>query len=201
MYQIIAKAEGAPSQEMMRGPMMQVLLAERFKLQVHRESREVPVYVLTEAKGGAKLQPFQEGSCTLVDRTKAPAPPPATGPKNCMFQFGNKKGANVLLDAQGTNLTDFAHLLAFGFDRPVIDKTGIAGRFDIHLEFTPDEATPRFLPGADPDGGPATPAAAASDPVGPSIMTAIQQLGLKLEPAKGPRDFLVVDRVARPSGN
>jgi bla regulator protein BlaR1 len=201
IYQIIAKAEGTASQEMMRGPMMQVLLAERFKLQVHRESREVPVYVLTLAKGGAKLQPFQEGSCTPIDRTKAPAPPPATGPKNCMFQFGNKKGANLLLDAQGTNLTDFGNLLAFGFERPVIDKTGIAGKFDFHLEFSPDEATPKFLPGADGDGGPAAPGDAASDPVGPSLFTAIQQLGLKLEPSKGSKEFLVIDHVERPTGN
>ena len=201
MYQIIAKAEGTPSQEMMRGPMMQVLLAERFKLQVHRESREVPVYVMTVAKGGAKLQPFQEGSCTPVDRTKGPVPLPATGPQGCMFQYGNRKGANLVLDAQGTNLTDFGHLLAFGFDRPVIDKTGIAGKFDFHLEFTPDESTPKFLGGTDRDGGPPSPAAAASDPVGPSIMTAIQQLGLKLEPAKGPKELLVIDRLERPTAN
>jgi uncharacterized protein (TIGR03435 family) len=118
-----------------------------------------------------------------------------------MFQYGNRKGANLVLDAQGTNLTDFGHLLAFGFDRPVIDKTGIAGKFDFHLEFTPDESTPKFLGGTDRDGGPPSPAAAASDPVGPSIMTAIQQLGLKLEPAKGPKELLVIDRLERPTAN
>ena len=62
-YQITAKAEGTPGMEMMRGPMLQALLEDRFKLKIRRESREVPAYAMTVAKGGPKLKPFEEGSC------------------------------------------------------------------------------------------------------------------------------------------
>jgi uncharacterized protein (TIGR03435 family) len=74
-------------------------------------------------------------------------------------------------------------------DRPVIDRTGIDGIFNFHVEFTADESTPNLF----------DPYRPASDP-GPSIFTAVlEQLGLKLEPAKGPRDFLVIDHVERPT--
>lgn len=100
------------------------------------------------------------------------------------------------MDAEGSTLSDFSKLLNLILDRPVIDKTGIAGRFDIYLEFSSDQVTPGLL-GLAPDA-PAT----ASDPTGPTIFTAIQeQLGLKLEPAKGPVEFLVIDHVERPSEN
>jgi len=78
-----------------------------------------------------------------------------------------------------------------GLDRPVVNRTGLKGRFDIHLEFAPDEAIDvRQAPGA------------AGGLSGPSIFTAVQeQLGLKLEPARGPREYLVIDRVERPLDN
>ncbi len=79
-----------------------------------------------------------------------------------------------------------------------MNKTGIAGKFDIYLEFAVDESTPRFLPGGDMAQTIVQP---SSDPAGPSVFTAIQQLGLKLDPAKGPGDFLVIDHVERPSAN
>lgn len=79
-------------------------------------------------------------------------------------------------------------------DRPVVDKTGITGLFDFHLEFSPDETTPGFHPGTPEDG--------LTDRRGPSIFTAVQEhLGLKLESAKGSREFLVIDHVERPSEN
>ena len=78
----------------------------------------------------------------------------------------------------------------------MIDKTGIARRFDIHLSFSPNESMPG-LRGPEPDAP-----AAASDPTGPTIFTAMQeQLGLKLAPAKGPIEFLVIDHLERPSEN
>jgi bla regulator protein BlaR1 len=189
LYMINAKAEGLPSEEMMRGPMMQAILEDRFKLKVHRETREVPVYALTEAKGGSKLQPFREGSCIVIDRTAFP-PPPAD-PKNCHAR-GTKKGPDQIVEAQGITVEEFSKVFLNGpLDRPVINKTGITGRFDFHLEYAPDEATPLF----------ARPDVNAPDR-GPSIFTAVQeQLGLKLEPAKGPGELLVIDRVERPSEN
>jgi uncharacterized protein (TIGR03435 family) len=174
----------------MHGPMLQALLEDRFKLRVHRETRDVPVYALTIAKGGLKLPPFKEGSCTPVDHTQFP---PFSAPltpdqiaKNCHAR-GTKDGLNLKVDAQGMTLDDFAKIFldTHTLNRPVVNKTGIAGRFDFHLEYAPERGAP-------------------ADDVseGPSIFTALQeQLGLKLESAKGPGEFFVIDSVERPSEN
>jgi uncharacterized protein (TIGR03435 family) len=89
-------------------------------------------------------------------------------------------------------MEDLSAYLSGNLDRPVIDKTGIAGTFDFQLQFAIDDTTRNF-PGAR--------AATPSDDPGPSIFTAIQSLGLKLESAKGPVEFLVIDHVEKPSGN
>jgi uncharacterized protein (TIGR03435 family) len=102
-----------------------------------------------------------------------------------------------VVDAQGTTLTDFSQLLDLVLDRPVMDKTGRPEKFDIHLEFAPDAAAPRFLPGGDL----AAPGGAPLGESGASIFSALQQLGLKLEPTKALREFLVIDHVARPTEN
>ena len=73
-------SQAPPSQAMMLGPMMQALLAERFKLQIHSESRDVPVYILTVGKGGPKLQPAREGTCRPINLTSSPAGPPVQPP-------------------------------------------------------------------------------------------------------------------------
>jgi len=183
-YTIEAKAEGPQTEEMTKGPMLQALLEDRFQLKTHRETREVPVYELTVAKGGPKLQPF-DGSCTPVDFAKTPQlPTPPKAPGECRNVFGTS-GPNSTSYYRGISVDDFAtHRLGVGtVGRPVINKTGITGRFDIHLEFTPDRNADK------PDAG-------------PSIFTALQeQLGLKLIPAKGPGEFLVIDHVERPSEN
>jgi uncharacterized protein (TIGR03435 family) len=187
LYNINAKAEGSPGEGMMWGPMLQALLEDRFKLKIHRETREVPVYALTVAKGGSKLKPFTEGSCTALPLT-LPRPTLPPGQQYCNA-FVRVQQPSV--EAQGATLAEFSKLVALVFDRPVIDRTGIAGKFDIHLEFAVDESTPKLRP-SDPD----------DSARGVSIFTAIQQqLGLKLESAKGPGEFLVIDRVERPSGN
>jgi uncharacterized protein (TIGR03435 family) len=173
--------------------MLQSLLEDRFQLKIHRETREVPVYSLTVAQGGYKLKPFTEGSCTPMP-LKVPMQAPPPGQEYCKVRVSARKPA---VDAQGSTLAEFSQLLTLLLDRPVIDQTGITGKFDIHLEFAIDKATPRFLRGGDL----ARFAETASDPALPAIFTAIQQLGLKLEPAKGPREFLVIDHMERPSGN
>ena len=101
------------------------------------------------------------------------------------------------VDFEGGTLSAFAGLLGMILDRPVIDKTGITNRFAIHLEFSPDDFTsPR--PAAAEPGAPA----AVRGPDAPGIFQAIQeQLGLKLVPAKGPVDLLVIDHIERPSEN
>lgn len=199
LYLINAKAEGNPSPEMMQGPMLQALLEDRFQLKVHRETKQVPVYALTVAKGGAKLEPSPEGSCVPMPMT-FPLPPLAEGQKYCRNMVGGRHGQNVTLNVESASLDEFAKLASLVLDRPVIDKTGIAGKFAIRLEFAIGEPTPRYLPGGDLAGVAPTPEA-TSDPPGPSIFAAMEQIGLKLERAVGPREFLVIDHVARPSEN
>jgi uncharacterized protein (TIGR03435 family) len=183
-FQIGAKADGRFSQAMMNGPMLQALLEGRFKLKLHRESRVVPAYALTVAKGGPKLQPLKEGSCTSPDPENPPSPPPGEDfPVICGTISGRRNGPNQTMTVHGMSLDEFSKFGMGLFGRPVINKTGIAGKFDLHLEFEPNNA-------------------AADEPSGPSIFTALQeQLGLKLVPTKGPFDVLVIDHVERPSDN
>ncbi len=199
-YDINAKAPGAQNQGMMKGPMLQTLLEDRFKVKLHRETKEGPVYAMTVAKGGLKLEPFKEGSCTPVD-PNIPQTRPAPGQGHLCDTFRiAQKGLNLTVEIDGMNLDELSKSFGQLMDRPIIDKTGISGRFDVRLQFTPDETTPRlFRRSGDAGGGqPAT----AADPSGPSIFTAFQeQLGLKLDPAKGPSEFFVVDHVERPSAN
>jgi uncharacterized protein (TIGR03435 family) len=184
--------------EMMNGPMMQALLEDRFKLKMRREIREVPVYDLTVAKGGPKLKPF-DGSCTPFKTF--PPPPLAPGqPAICTPMELRLKGpalGTAVVEMHLRSVEYLSEILARVLGRLVIDKTGIAGNFDFYLEFAVDQSTAGIVaaPGA-PRPGPDDP------PGGPSIFTEVQnQLGLKLEPARGPRQFLVVESVERPSEN
>jgi uncharacterized protein (TIGR03435 family) len=193
-YQIDAKANSASGQAMMRGPMLQTLLEDRLKLKIHHETREVPAYALTVAKGGLKLHPFQEGSCIPRDFPlffeqfpPQPFPELPLGQKYCAVRT-TENGGSVTLEAAAMSIDDFTKYSLPELDRPVVNKTGITGLFDFHLEYAPDE----------PAGAGATPAEVA----GPSIFTALErQLGLKPELAKAPGDFLVIDHVERPSAN
>ena len=109
-YQITAKAEGTPGQEMMRGPMLQALLQDRFKLKIRRESREVPVYNLTVAKNGPKLQPSAAGSCVALeafDFTKEPAPGQGP-PPICAFRMLSRGKPNPTWQVRGATLEDLA---------------------------------------------------------------------------------------------
>jgi uncharacterized protein (TIGR03435 family) len=191
-FDIEAKSDGHQSILMMQGPMMQTILEDRFKLKIHRETRQGPVYELALGKGSPKLEPLQDGSCTpaVVGR---PLPPLASDQRRCR----NMVDPRGKVDIEGGTLSMLAGLLGMALDRPVIDKTGIPNYFEIHLVFSPDNSAAPRPPTADPG----TPAA-ASAPDGPSIFRAIQeQLGLKLTPAKGPVDVLVIDHIERPSEN
>jgi len=83
----------------MNGPMLQALLEDRFKLRIHRETRQLPVYELTVARGGSRLTQFREGSCTVVDWTKFPLPTLAPGQKPCGGGVGGRKGPNITLNS------------------------------------------------------------------------------------------------------
>jgi uncharacterized protein (TIGR03435 family) len=151
--------------------MVQALLADRFKLAMHPETRELPIYALVVAKGGPKLGIAQQDGTTV--------------------NHGRDH-----IEVQGSNsVALIAEELSKDVGRPVVDKTGISGRYDIKLHWTPDDSPTPKPNGADGDS-------AAADSAGPSIFTAIQeQLGLKLESQKGPVQVLVIDHIEMPSEN
>lgn len=196
-FDIEARADGEPSGAMMRGPMMQTLLEDKLKLKVRRETREAPAYALVASEGTPRLEPFQEGSCTPNDLSRSLAMSPTPGVKHCTFLVGSSalSGSMPAAIAKGATLNDFAKLLSWAVGRPVIDATGITGRFDFHLEFALDENTPTMLDLRRILGD-------AVSTARPTILTAIQQqYGLKLVPSQAPREFLVVDHVEKPSAN
>jgi len=183
----------------MMGPMLRALLEDRFKLKIRRETKETPVYALTAAKNGFKLQPLKEGSCIPIDFNHLPQPPEPGQPRPnyCGSMSIRSSPQGATMDARGWGLHDFSARLSTMVDRKVIDKTGIAGLFDFHLEYTRDETS--GFPGR---GGDAGGAAAPAAPEGPSIFIALQeQLGLKLTPDKAPVESLVIDHVEKPSEN
>lgn len=174
-YDFEMKAEGNPPVAQMYGPMLRAVLEERFRLKVHRETREAPVYWLRANKGGAKLKQSAQGSGRV------------------------KTDPHGVIDMTGVTMADLAAQLGLRLDRDVVDRTGISGRFDIHLEVAQTELRPRRVAGSSVarDDSPAS-----ADLSGPSIFTAVErQLGLKLESAKGPVSVLVIDQIERPSAN
>jgi uncharacterized protein (TIGR03435 family) len=190
-YSIEARAEGPHSIAMMRGPMMQRLLEDRFHLKTHRETREVPVYIMTVDKDGPKLQPAKEGGCNQLDTSDLTQSLkiPLGGKPWCVVAPPVRNGTAWMWDVSGMSLDVFSKLLKIA-GRPVIDRTGITGAFDIHLGW--EENDPNAPP---PDG-------AASEPPNTSIVSVIRKrLGLQLDPGKGPREFLVIDHLERPSEN
>jgi bla regulator protein BlaR1 len=196
-YTIDAKADGPASPEMMRGPMMQSLLEDRFKLKIHRETREVPVYELTVAKGGPKLRVAQPGSCVIDPPSSAWAP----GQPVLHFCGGFIRRNNGI-DMNGATIAQLCSQFSSLFDRDVIDKTGIAGIFDFHFDAFPVELTaddPTAHAPADRLPGPPPPLDAPA--TFRAFRAAFTRLGLKLEAAMGPGVFLVIDHVERPSGN
>jgi bla regulator protein BlaR1 len=193
-YAINAKAAESVGQEMMQGPMMQRLLEDRFKLKLRHETREMPLYALTVMKGGPKLQAMAPGSCQMIDDTKYPRPRLEPGNRPCGSGPTRMNQNKISMDVYGATMLELARKLN-NSGRPVVDKTGIEGRFDFTLTFAPEEGTVRLPPGVEltplPDG----------EPPPPSIFTALQEFGLKLEPVKGPREFLVIDHIEKPTEN
>lgn len=198
-YDIDAKAEGNPSASEMR-LMMQALLEDRFQLKARRETRELPVYELTAAKGGLKLAPPQPGGCLIPDPNAPPLPPaPGKGmPCGHALIMISPAGAR-LLGAQ-VAMPELVRVLSNVLARTVIDKTGFTGTFDVRLEFAPDDS----LGGLPTPAGPNDPKVPTipPDPNHPTIFAAVQQqLGIKVEATKGPVEVVVIDRVERPAGN
>jgi uncharacterized protein (TIGR03435 family) len=183
-----------PAERLLYGPMLQGLLEERFQLKIRRVQEQAPMYALTVAKNGPKLKPLEDGDC-IPD-----GPPrwPAGGKPRCGWVGWPTSGPNRTLLGGGITLQRLATSLSqFVLDRNVIDRTGISGSFLIRLEYAPDENTPCKGPASRCVADPNT-----DIPPGATIFAAIeQQLGLKLEPIKGPREHIVIDSVERPSEN
>jgi uncharacterized protein (TIGR03435 family) len=196
-YDIDAAAEGAPGQATMSGPMMQALLEDRFKLKIHRETREVPVYALTVAKGGAKLQAAQPGKCFARDADH-PVPPSQRPPGVWTCGVFAPSAANDGSTMYGTTLENFCAQLSLVMDRAVIDKTGIAGTFDIRI---PTDPAPGYPADSAPRSSGQIVRASPTDALGSAIFSAVQKVGLKLDPTKGAGELLVIDRVERPTEN
>jgi uncharacterized protein (TIGR03435 family) len=169
MYDVVAKAEGAgvPTTAEFR-EMVQSLLADRFKLAVHCEMKEMPVYALVAGKNGPK---FKESA-------------PDAGPMANVGVSGRNYDVNLPKATMG-RLVELINQVS-GLDRPVVDKTAVAGAYDIRLTFTPEY---RISRGEEAD---------LSDI---RIFTAVEELGLRLAPQKANVETIVVDRVEKPSEN
>jgi uncharacterized protein (TIGR03435 family) len=196
-YTIQAKSDAPATHDMMLGPMMQRLLEDRFQLKLHREAREVPVYELIVAKGGARLTLSKPESCLRLDLSKGPPPLPP-GPVERPFCGFYRFDPNTGTETLGQTMRGLCIQFSAWLDRDVIDKTGLTGAFDIRLDLSPQEVMPnlRRSDAGDDQAAPAPP----GDPAG-AVFRAVQKLGLKLEPAKTNGEFLVIDHVERPAEN
>jgi uncharacterized protein (TIGR03435 family) len=176
------------------GLMVQSLLEDRFHLKIHRETRELPVYELRIAKSGSKVKLSPDQSPEKAPEPGSP-PPPMPLPGGPVGRGSVRMGRGSLETNTGP-MSLFIMGLSQQLGRPVIDKTGLKGFYDIKLQWTPD-----FGQGLIPPGG-SEPTPQAGDASGPSIFTAVQeQLGLQLESAKGPVEVIVIDGVQKPTEN
>jgi uncharacterized protein (TIGR03435 family) len=187
--------------------MLQSLLEDRFGLKYHRETRELPVYALTVARGGAKLPAPQEGGCVKMDGQVPAGSPGATLPVCGRLNMG-MTAAGVRVRGGDVPMPELIRTLSTVLGRPMLDRTGITTTFDVRLEFKADDTTTGgLMAGWGSVAGHREWVAEASSLAGqpgaaPNIMVAVQeQLGLKLDSTKGPVEVLVIDRVEKPSGN
>jgi uncharacterized protein (TIGR03435 family) len=186
-WDIVAKAEGNPQGPQMLA-MLQNLLADRFKLVTHRETRDMPIYALVFSRADRSFGPKLHASETdcLKEMTTAVARgggPPLDGKVLC-----GMRTLNGHIEMNAAPMRNFARNLSPIAGRSVVDKTELAGNFDADLTWTPDASL----------GPPSDTAPPAND--GASLFTAIQeQLGLKLDAQRGPVKVLVIDSAARPT--
>jgi bla regulator protein blaR1 len=205
-FEIQARAPANTTKDQMR-LMMQSLLAERFQLAVHFETREVPVLAMTLiklGKPGPALRPHDLGP-------PCDAPPtPDLFPAGCGIVGQNFLGGGQRVGSgRNVTMTEIAgYLPGMGIlDRPVIDRTGLAGKFDLKIQWKPDPESVgggHAIPKKGSSGPVPPPTTPSSEPEAewPSFIQALrEQAGLKLESTKGPVDMLVIDHVERPSEN
>jgi uncharacterized protein (TIGR03435 family) len=164
-----------------RKAMLVQLMVDRFGLKYHRETRDLPIYELVIARGGVKMQPAKEQD-------------PATARHLMMF------GGPGKIESTAMKVENLAHVLSQQLGRTVVDKTGLKDNYDFTLTWTPDDAAPNLA--RQGDAPPAPNPDAGDNSAGPSLFTALEeQLGLKLESAKGPEEVIVIDHIEQPSAN
>ena len=217
-FDVRAKLPEGASQEQVP-EMLQALLAERFKLTIHRQSKEQNVYALVVGKGGSKLKDSVP---------EADAPPAADPPAGSMVMgegkdqvriSGNMGGRGMVVSSAQTGtmkmsmgqggtmrmesskmpVATLVEMLSRFVDRPVVDMTELKGTYQVALELTMEDmrGMARTAGVMLPPGAGGAPAESASDPSGGSIFSSVQQMGLKLEPRKAPVELIVVDHVEK----
>lgn len=213
-FDIVANLpEGATKEQVPQ--MLQGLLAERFKLAIHRDTKEQPVYAMVVGKGGVKIKesaapaPAPDGtaphpgvtgsSSVSINQTKGGAVvSDGTGKQQKMMP--SPDGKSMRLEITGATMAELAEGLSPLTDHPIVDMTGLTGKYDVTLDISMQDlmnaarAAGAAVPAASAD--PSKSADAASDPGG-SVFTAVQALGLKLEPRKTPLAQIVVDHVEK----
>ena len=167
-YDIVAKGPAGTRREQLPG-MMQALLAQRFQLQTHTETREFSVFTLAVGKNGPNLKE------SILE--------PGAEETGARFGMSMASAGVGRLEAKHTNMTALANTLARLVGAPVVDRTGLSGRYDLDLEYSPADATAMALP----------PTAES----GVSVFESIQQFGLKLEARRLPLPAIVVDRAEK----
>jgi uncharacterized protein (TIGR03435 family) len=207
-YDITAKVPAGTTKEQFR-LMLQNLLAERFKVSLHHETKELPMFALVVAKSGVKMKespdappaPTEDGAPPrqpVMGKDGMPQMPPG-GMRGGMMMSMN--AGRMRMQASAVQIGQLVNMLSNQLSRPVVDQTGLTGKYDYTLDFAPEPGQAHGPMGA-PMGGPGPAAGGgttdANDQAGPNLVTAVQeQLGLKLEAKKGPVDLLVIDRAEK----
>jgi uncharacterized protein (TIGR03435 family) len=201
---IVAKLPAGATREQIPA-MMQALLADRFKLTLHRDSKEFPVYALIVGKNGPKIKESPLDADTDDGPGKANVDVNVTGgDRGATISLG--KGASVAFEAQQlvakkVTMAYLADSLARFVDRPVVDMTDLKGTYDLTLDYNLDDVRALILSSA-PPGTPLPPRQAEVGDTGVSLMDSLQSVGLKLEPRKAPLDMLVIDHLEKtPTAN
>jgi bla regulator protein blaR1 len=169
--------DAAPA--LMRGPMLQAILEDRFKLKIRRVSREMPVYELVAATSGAKVAPYKGTDCVIKDAAAWPPPALPEGQRYCGDR--SRIDGDMFIREGVMTLDEMASLMPF--DHPVVNKTGITAPVSYRYDL------------------PRTELRGDAPPSGAYLSVLRSQLGLDLRLSKGPRDFLVIDSVERPTPN
>jgi uncharacterized protein (TIGR03435 family) len=219
-FDIVAKIPAETTKEQYK-LMLQNLLAERFKLILHHETKELPTYALVVGKGGPKMKLSEEEPSAASKEAAASSPPPPPPPpspglpdrprmdadgfpvlppgmrKVTVNMMNTKTGRNRML-ASHESMTHLAEMLSNQLGRPVMDETGLKGLYDFTLEYAPGESMGPMGSAPPPPGGENGAATTTGSPDAPDLFSAIQaQIGLKLQPKKGPVDLLVIDRLEK----